>query len=110
MLFSVDKLKLPTVKLKSDVYLFMTTTRTFHLICLLALVLGLSACGTTGNPSARALALGLPVVPHALRPNTSANKQIKWKVRVVVINKYTSDLSLTVGSLSLSTEKSTLLL
>jgi hypothetical protein len=54
VLFSVNKLKLSKAKHKSDVYLFMTTTRNFHLICLLALVLGLSACGTTGNPSARA--------------------------------------------------------
>lgn len=52
MLYSVDKLKLPNVKLKSDVYLFMTTTRNFHLISLMALALGLSACGTTGTPTA----------------------------------------------------------
>ena len=35
-------------------YLIMTTTRTFHFICVMALALVLSACGTTGTSTASA--------------------------------------------------------
>jgi hypothetical protein len=39
---------------KNHTYLIMSTTRTFHFICVIALALGLSACGTTGAPTASA--------------------------------------------------------
>jgi hypothetical protein len=39
---------------KNHVCFIMSTTRTFHFICVIALALGLSACGTTGAPTASA--------------------------------------------------------
>jgi len=39
---------------KNHMYLIMTTTRTCHFICVIALALGLSACGTTGTSTASA--------------------------------------------------------